>query len=719
MSTSKDIDLSIEGMSCAACVNRIERAVRKLPGVENAQVNLATEQARVSVADDGPDAAALIAAVVQAGYQAHEMNPAAAAPEAVPANDWRELALVVGGGILTLILNLPMLTGLEIAPLWQWLLATPVQLLVGARFYAGAWAALKDRSANMDVLVAIGTSAAYGLSVYQALTVAHHAHLYFEAGATVIVLVRLGKWLEMRARRRASAAIRALHALRPATARVQRHGQEADIPVAQLRVGDRLVLRPGELIAADARVLEGRSQTDESMMTGESRPVDKAAGAALIGGSVNGSGLLLAEVTAVGTETVLAGIIRAVENAQLGKAPVQRMADRVTAVFVPVILLIALITLAGWLLAGAGTDQAIINAVAVLVIACPCALGLATPAAIMAGTGTAARQGILIRDVEALELLHSVQAIAFDKTGTLTEGKPRLVSQQTFTGSAAEHLRLAAAMQKGSEHPLAKAVLDAAAGQALPTAVDMQAVPGQGVQAEIDGARYVLGNRQLLAAHGITPEGGVAEQAEGHSLAWLARVAPTPALLGLFAFGDALKPEAAAAVAQLHAQQLRVLMLSGDNVGSAEKVAATLGIREVHAGLSPTDKAAIVARLHGEGVRVAMVGDGINDAPALAAADVGIAMGSGTDVAMHTAGVTLMRGDPRLLAGAIDISRRTWRKILQNLFWAFIFNVAGIPLAAFGKLNPMIAGAMMAVSSVFVVSNALLLTRWKSGAQHA
>ncbi|MES2300431.1 MAG: heavy metal translocating P-type ATPase [Pseudomonadota bacterium] len=728
-----ELSLSIGGMSCAACAGRVERALLAVPGVERAAVNLATETARVAVGAGGPQLAALVAAVERAGYQG---APAAAGAAAGAAGQLASEAaaasqawLILAGAVLSLPLLLPMLAApfgkMLMLPGWlQLALATPVQFWLGARFYRSSWGALRARSGNMDLLVALGTSAAYGLSVFLLLRPGPAMPaLYFEASAVVIVLVRLGKWLEARARRQTSAAIRALQALRPERARIRADGGERDIAIELLRVGDALLVRPGERIAADAHVLEGCSEVDESMVTGESRPLPKQAGAPLIGGTVNGDGVLLARVAAIGLDSTLARIIRAVEDAQAAKAPVQRLVDRVTAVFVPAIVLIAVLTFAGWMLANGHWEAALINAVSVLVIACPCALGLATPAAIMAGTGVAARHGILIKDAQALELMHAVRVLAFDKTGTLTEGRARLLEQRALGIEAAPMLALAAGLQQNSEHPLAKAVRTAAAaaGVAPLAARAVRAIPGEGIEAEMgEGAQaclYAMGNARLLARHGLQGDDASAWLARGDSVSWLARLGPAPALLGAFAFGDAIKAHSGAAIARLHALGVHTVLLSGDNAGAASHVAGALGLREVHAELSPAAKAGIIARLRAGGARVAMVGDGINDAPALAAADVGIAMGSGTDVAMHTAGVTLMRGDLRLVVDAIDISRRTYRKIRQNLFWAFVFNVGAVPLAALGMLNPMLAGAMMAFSSVAVVSNALLLARWSPPAE--
>ncbi|MEK8033140.1 heavy metal translocating P-type ATPase [Ideonella sp. DXS29W] len=719
--------LQVSGMTCASCVSRVEKALAKVPGVVRASVNLATERATVqSLAS--VSVAALQAAVAKAGYQAVEPSPTGAARPA----RWPEWAPVALSALLTLPLVAPMLLalwgGMWMPSGWaQLALATPVQFVLGARFYRAGWMALRAGSGNMDLLVALGTSAAYGLSVFLLWRHGDHgmAHLYFEGSATVITLVLLGKWLETRAKRQTTEAIRALNALRPSTARVQREGQEQELPVELVQVGDLVVVRPGERIAVDGEVAEGRSHVDESLITGESLPVARAPGDHVTGGAINGDGLLLVKTTAVGAETTLARIIRLVESAQAEKAPIQRIVDRVSAVFVPAVLAIAALTFLGWFAWGGEVEPALINAVAVLVIACPCALGLATPTAIMVGTGVAARYGILIKDAQALEVAHAVTAVALDKTGTLTEGKPALAAALPAPRlTRDELLRLAAGLQQASEHPLAKAVMAAARGAtwAVPAAHQAHALPGRGVQAVIDGRTLALGSRRLFdeqgAQAGEWADAASALENEGRTVSWLIDVTPgeSPEALGLLAFGDTVKPQAAAAVARLRAQGLRTVMLTGDNEGSARAVARMLGVDEVRANVLPADKAAAVQALHAAGHRVAMVGDGINDAPALAAADVGIAMSTGTDVAMETAGITLMRGDPRLVADAIDISRRTYSKIKQNLWWAFGYNALGIPLAALGLLSPVIAGAAMAFSSVSVVGNALTLRRWRPSA---
>ncbi len=720
----QSLELAIDGMTCASCVGRVERALLKVPGVRSAAVNLASERAHVEVLGP-PDPAALIQAVEAAGYHAtasSERRPAADAERRLQRERWA----VIAGLLLAAPLVLPMFGELFgqhwMLPAWiQFLLATPVQFVLGARFYVAGWKAVRAGAGNMDLLVAIGTSAGYGLSLYQwwATPAGQMPHLYFEASAVVIALVLLGKYLESRAKRQTSAAIRALEALRPDRATRVVDGREEDVAIAALRLDDLVLVKPGERFPVDGEVVEGESQADEALISGESLPVNKAPGDRITGGAINGEGRLLVRTTALGGETVLARIIRLVEDAQAAKAPIQKLVDKVSQVFVPAVLVIAVFTLIGWLLTGAPIEVALINAVAVLVIACPCALGLATPAAIMAGTGVAARHGILIKDAESLEVAHAVTAVAFDKTGTLTSGKPQIIHLHAVDGDEARILRLAGALQRGSEHPLARAVLERceADGIAVPDVQKSQALSGRGIAGTLDGQQLALGNRRMLEEYGLQPgellETAQRWEAEGRTLSWLVEHAPEPRILGLFAFGDSLKDGAAAAIAGLAARHIRSHLITGDNRGSARVVAEALHIDDVHAEVLPADKAATVAELKKGGAVVAMVGDGINDAPALAAADVGIAMGGGTDVAMHAAGITLMRGDPRLVPAALEIARRTYRKIQQNLFWAFIYNLVGIPLAAFGFLSPVVAGAAMALSSVSVVSNALLLRSWK------
>jgi Cu+-exporting ATPase len=629
---------------------------------------------------------------------------------------------------------------------WQFLLATPVQFILGARFYKAGWHALLSGSGNMDLLVAIGTTAGWVLSMWLWLTapVGHMVHLYFEGSAVVITLVLLGKWLEARAKRQTTDAIRALHALRPEKARVITPDGELEIPIEELLVNDRMVVLPGERFAADGVVLEGQTQVDEAMLTGEPLPVQKFVGSRVTGGSINGEGRLLVTVSATGTATVLANIIRLVEDAQAAKAPLQRLVDRVSAVFVPVVLVLAFITFLTWWLMGRSVEVSLIHSVAVLVIACPCALGLATPAAIMAGTGVAAKYGILIKDAQALEIAHQVDTVAFDKTGTLTVGQPRLISLTPVSGggtslsaSDAELLILAASLQSGSEHPLAHAVVQAAKAQGLSFSApeDVKAVPGFGSEGHVQGRNLLLGSLRwmetLSAPSGTWQTQAAALQLQGATVSVLAQRTEAGVLpLAVLAFGDEPKPGVQAALNLLRERGLRLVMISGDNQGAAQAMAVRLGLRpeEVFADVMPGDKAALVKKLQqnvsdpqGKPHVVAFVGDGINDAPALAAADVGLAMANlnadgqrgGTDVAMQAAGITLMRGDVALVAGALDISARTVSKIRQNLFWAFAYNAAGIPLAALGYLSPVVAGAAMALSSVSVMTNALLLKRWK------
>ena len=718
------LELEIGGMTCASCAGRVERALTKVPGVQNVSVNLASERAHLDLLGQ-VDPAVLIAAVSDAGYSASLRQSEAAVAQGQQRRLHRERLSLLLAIALALPLVVPMLAqplGYHwMLPAWlQWALATPVQFIFGARFYVAAWKAVKAGAGNMDLLVALGTSAGYGLSLYQWANAAPGSmpHLYFEASAVVIALVLLGKYLESRAKRQTASAIRALEALRPERAIQVVDGREQDVAISALRLDDLVLVKPGERFPVDGEVVEGRSHADEALISGESLPVPKQPGDPVTGGAINGEGRLLVKTRALGAETVLARIIRLVEEAQAGKAPIQKLVDKVSQVFVPTVLLLALATLIGWWLHGAPLEIALINAVAVLVIACPCALGLATPTAIMAGTGVAARHGILIKDAEALERAHEFSAVVFDKTGTLTSGAPRIAHLITAEGDDDSVLQLAGALQRGSEHPLAKAVLDACTerGLALENVSDSRALSGRGIAGRLGERALALGNQRLLDESGLSA-GALAESAsawetEGRTLSWLIEQSPQPRVLGLFAFGDTLKHGALQAIEQLKARQISSHLLTGDNRGSARVVAEALGIDDVHAQVLPADKAAIIVELKRNGV-VAMVGDGINDAPALAAADIGIAMGGGTDVAMHAAGITLMRGDPRLVPAALEISRKTYAKIRQNLFWAFVYNLIGIPLAAFGLLNPVLAGAAMALSSVSVVSNALLLKTWK------
>lgn len=726
---------AIKGMTCASCANRVEKALLKVSGVASAEINLALETAQVAGADK-VTSQQLIDAVVAAGYQAQLLSAEQDRVEHLAGADKQHLWVP---SALAALFSLPLVVAMVAQwlgwqgqiPGWlQWLLATPVQFWLGWRFYQAGWHALKAKAGNMDLLVAIGTSAAYGLSVYLLFFPSHSDamhHLYFESSTIVITLVLFGKWLESRAKSQTTQAIRALNTLRPEFATLVSNGLTQSVSITQVKVGDVILVRPGERIAVDGHVQQGESQVDESLITGESLPVAKKIGDKVTGGAMNGEGVLYVQTTAVGAETVLARIVRLVESAQAKKAPIQRLVDKVSAVFVPIVMVIALLTLLAWGLYNGNWEAAIINAVTVLVIACPCALGLATPTAIMVGTGVAAQHGILIKDAEALELAHALKTVAFDKTGTLTEGHPKLLIMRATAkeGDALDSeqlLMLAASLQAGSEHPLAKAMVDAAKtkGLALQLAHGVQALAGKGVAGEVAAQKLYVGSTRLMSELKVNltkykQDALLLEQA-GHSVSWIAQARTldnfAPKLLGYFAFGDSVKPSAQAAIAALSQLGIKTVLISGDNQGSAANVAKHLGISQFYAQVLPDEKADIVTQLKQDGM-VAMVGDGLNDAPALAVADVGVAMSSGTDVAMHTSGITLMRGDPALIAHAIDISKRSYQKIRQNLFWAFIYNVVGIPLAALGILSPVLAGAAMALSSVSVISNALLLKLWR------
>ena len=743
------VSLAIQGVHCASCVRRIEQGLLQVAGVVRISVNPSSGMAElVMLAQTEPGA--ILQALSALGFSAQWPDTEPPAATEGEARRWPEWGPVLLAAALTLPLLLPMvamLWGGHLAwpPLWQWLLATPVQFGLGARFYRGAWQALRNGSGTMDLLVALGTSAAYGLSCWLWLGRLGAADgvvppLYFEASATVITLVLLGRWLETRAKRQTMAALEALQALRPDLARVWRDGRWLSVPLARLVVGDRVQVLAGERIPVDGRVLQGESLVDESLLTGESLPVDKQPGATVIGGTLNGDGVLELLTERLGSQSTLAQIIQLVEQAQLVKPPVQRLVDRVSAVFVPVVVTVAFLTLLGWGLWGGQWQPAVLHAVAVLVIACPCALGLATPTAIMVGTGVAARHGILIRDVVALEQARAIGRVIFDKTGTLTQGQPALVSwlavadageriRACFPGARESTLEpvlwLAAGVGQSSTHPLGQALHRAAGSLPLPTIERVVSLPGRGMQGALNGAdgdwELSLGGERLLAELDVKLPDELAlwqQQARANaqtvSFLLIRQASESWSLLAGFAFADPIKPESRAAVQQLQQAGIQVAMLSGDHLDVVSRVAGELGIQEYQASLLPQEKAAQVRRWQQAGQVQAMVGDGINDAPALAAAEVGIAMASGSDVAMQSASITLMRADPQLVLDAIRLSQQTYAKIRQNLFWAFIYNVLGIPLAAAGLLNPVVAGAAMAFSSVSVVSNALLLRRWQS-----
>ena len=709
--------LTLEGMTCVACAQRIEKVLNRLPGV-HASVNFATASAEVDYPAGVVSSAQLLDTVRRAGYQAQ--LPRTDAPVTTAGEQDHTGRWLLASTLLALPFVAEMLAMLAgrhgLLPVaWQWALATPVQFLVGWRFYRGAWLSLRGGGANMDVLVALGTSMAYLLSVWTALTAPHHGHVYFEASVSVITLVLLGKWLEQRARRQTAGAIEALLKLAPTTARVERDGAVQDVPVAEVRVGEVVWVREGESAPVDGVVIDGQGSVDESLLTGESAPVSKGVDSPVYAATRNLQGVLRLRATGVGADTQLAAIIRQVGEAQGSKAPIQRLADVISGYFVPAVLAIAVATLLAVGASSGDWERAIMQAVAVLVIACPCALGLATPAAVMVGVGLGARHGVLFRHATALEHAGRLTVLAVDKTGTLTEGRPQLTEVIALAADNREQaLALAASLEAGSEHPLAAAILRAAqdAQLGLQPVEAFSVSVGQGVSGVINGRALRLGVpawvSPTLAEH---PKVTRLTEA-GHTVAALA---DETQVLALLALSDAIRPSAAPTIARLRAMGVEVHMLTGDNPAAAARVAKALDIRCWQAGVRPDGKARAIAELQARGERVGMAGDGVNDAPALAQADVSLAMGGGSHVAIETADITLMHGDLLAAADAIDLSRRTLAKIRQNLFFAFIYNILGIPLAALGGLNPVIAGAAMAMSSVSVVSNALLLRRWRPG----
>lgn len=721
----QNVNLDIKGMTCASCVGRIEKVLKKDAGIQSASVNLATEKAKIEFDPSQIDVKRIIEIITKAGYEANVSSKTKSSKqEELKKEKW----LIILSSLLTLPLALPMVFepfGYHLMPSpWiQILLATPVQFYIGARFYKSAWSAIKARTGNMELLVAIGTSAAYGLSLYLLLKnlehLVHHVpHLYFEGSAVIITLVLLGKFLETKAKMQTSAAIKALQALQPVTAKVLKNNTEEIIAVEKLQLKDLVIVHPGERIPVDGVLFKGITQVDESLITGESLPVDKKENDKVVGGSINGDGLIHVQVTAVGSETMLSRIIRMVEDAQAVKAPIQRLVDKVSSYFVPAVLVIAFFTVVLTAIHTNNWELGIVNGVAVLVIACPCALGLATPTSIMVGTGAAAKVGILIKDAEALEIAHSITTIAFDKTGTLTEGKPSVSKLIGFALPENDLLILLASIQTGSEHPLAKAVIKEAKSRNLlfPHASSVKALPGRGLEGIVDGKKYLVASKRLLKEMSLdkqnVTDAGSERENLGETVSFLIDE-NSKQVLGLVSFKDKVKGSSKETIRHLKTLGIKTLMLTGDNAGSANLVAKELGIDFVRAEVLPDQKAEVIAEFKKKGEIVGMVGDGINDAPALAVAHVGIAMSTGTDVAMHSSGITIMRGNPLLIPDAISVSRRTYSKIKQNLFWAFIYNVIGIPLAAFGYLNPVLAGTAMAFSSVSVVTNSLLLKRWK------
>jgi len=721
---SDPLTLDITGMTCSSCAGRLESLLNDQTEIEDATVNFALERADLKLDTDHMSEATLFSLIEEAGFQAHlHGQPDQAAEDLSSLNKDRIRLILSALFTLPLVLQMLVMSLGGHFPLPGYValtLATPVQFIFGARFYRGAWAALKHGYGTMDTLVVMGTSAAYFFSLYMLITLGDAAsdHLYFEASSVIITLVLLGKYLEDRSKRGTTDAIRELMALQPDTARIIQDGSEEIRPVEQVKVGDIVKCLPGERISLDGIIIEGQSETDESLISGESMPLHKNTGDKVVAGSINGPGLLKIRVSARRADSSLARIIHLVENAQAGKAPIQKLVDKISGIFVPAVILIAFITLGLWLISGHGFEDGLIAAVSVLVIACPCALGLATPAAVMTGTGAAARAGILIKDIETLEKAHNVTTLVFDKTGTLTTGKPRVTYIQVVESSKENldenrMLRLAASVQKGSEHPLAHALIHAAEKRHLPLEEprNFMSHTGRGISGKVGGHSIVIGQKDFLESLDIVVE----EQADPHinaeeqSLIWVAIDGHFSGLIGV---SDPARPEAAEAIQALKKLKIKTMMMSGDAAPVVKNISQQLGIEDWQARMKPEDKAHAVASLQRAGQHVAMTGDGINDAPALAMADVSFAMGSGSDVAMETANITLMRSDPRMVAAALDISRATWTKIRQNLFWAFFYNLVGIPLAALGALSPEIAGAAMALSSVSVVSNALLLKRW-------
>ncbi len=718
MTTRQQAELQITGMHCASCSTRLEKALNQLPEVI-AVVNIATEKASITFNPASTDVTALINSVRDTGFDAHIARDFAAEKQGKIVFYRRERrqffisVLLISPLILEMV---AMLFGMRFAlPIWaQWLLATPVQFWAGARFYRGAWSSLKNGSSNMDTLVALGTSAAYFLSCALVLFGVHQV-VYFEASATLITLVLLGKLLEARAKGKASAAIESLSKLQPRLAHVERDGEMLDVSVGQLRPDDVFFVRPGEGIPVDGVVLEGGSSVNESMLTGESLPLAKQVDDKVYAATINQQGLLKCRAIAVGSQTQLAAIIRMVEQAQGSKAPIQKMADRVSAIFVPVVLGLATITFFAWWILGGHFSIALINAVSVLVIACPCALGLATPTAIVVATGRAARAGILVKDAAALERAHHLAVLVLDKTGTLTEGLPTLTDLLPASGiEPSQLLAIAASLTQHSTHPLSMALTAHARAKNVEfiSVNDFKELSGSGLSGVISGKTYLLGSPSFISTSGkvtLDEFALLALQREGKSII---AVAHDGNLLGLIAFWDTLRPSSKVAVSKLRGMGIRVVMLSGDNAATAFAIAQQAGIDEYLAGVLPEDKARHVASYKTKGTVVGMVGDGINDAPALAAADVSFAMKSGSDIAIEAADITLMHNDLMSVVNAIDLSRVTLSKIRQNLFFAFAYNVLGIPLAAIGLLNPVIAGGAMAMSSVSVISNALLLKNW-------
>ena len=724
------IDIKIEGMTCASCVGRVEKKLKSNEYISEVSVNLATEKGQVQYNESKVKSEDIISLVKDAGYDAYifTKNSSQTSQENKEKKLKTERNILIFSSLLTVPLVIPMFfmlfgVNFHINAWVQLLLATPVQFYIGARFYRSAWGALKNKSGNMELLVAIGTSAAYFLSLYLVLKNLEHlhhktVHLYFESSSVIITLILLGKYMEFKAKMQTTEAIRALQKLRPETANIEnKSGEIVEKKINEISVGEIVVIKSGERVPLDAEIIDGETEIDESMVTGESIPVSKKVGDTIIGGSINADGIIKAKVSSIGAETVLSKIIRLVEEAQAEKAPIQRIVDRVSFYFVPIVVVIAIITFGLTFLLQSNVEVAILNAVAVLVIACPCALGLATPTSIMVGTGQAAKSGILIKNSEALELAHSINVVAFDKTGTLTEGKP-VVNEIEYFGESSEFIdSLLLSIQSNSEHPLGKALVNYLEqnGVRRIEVSGIKTLRGKGIEAIVKGEKYLIASKKALTEVDLPEDIKnfiTDKEKSGETVSLLIQDSENKVLCA-FSFIDKLKDNSKQTIQELKNLGVKPILISGDNKGSVTKVALELEIEEFYYEVFPEQKSEVIKELKKKYKIVSMVGDGVNDAPALALSDVGFAMSTGTDVAMHSAEITLMRGNPLLIPDAISISNATYSKIKQNLFWAFFYNVVGIPLAAFGFLNPMIAGGAMALSSVSVLSNSLLLKRWK------
>lgn len=728
----ESLTLSITGWSCANCAAKTVSKFQGNKHILTADANFATSKITLTYFSGALLPAEIINIIVKLGYQASPVKDSMisqsesllARKKAFKKKNKQQLFLVIISALLTLPLVLAMLAMLTdsialVVPVWlQFILATPVQFFIGSRYYRGAYRSLKNRAANMDVLVATGTSAAYFYSLYLFLTLGESAQgsLYFEASTVVITLISLGKYLEENAKQSTSSAINELMMLRPEIANVKRGDEWVQLPIEEVVIGDQVRVVAGEKVPLDGLIISGKSELDESMITGESLPILKSPGQNIIGGSINGTGVLLIQVNAVGKDSSLNKIISLVETAQMGKAPFQQLVDRISNVFVPVVLVIAALTFLTWYLGFNNFETGLISAVAVLVIACPCALGLATPAALVTGTGAAARQGILIKDIDTLQKAHKITDVMLDKTGTLTKGKPTVVAVHSFGHDKTQLMTSIASIQQMSEHPLAKAIVNYAKEHdlLLMPAEQVETIIGYGIEGQVGNVKVVVGSRELMDVQGIRTDPAEPTLAElGETSDTEMWIAIDGRLAGLLVIADTIRTESQSAIALLQQANINTTMLSGDNGSAVQKIATRLNIDNYYAQVKPENKSGYIQERQQLGGIVAMVGDGINDAPALAQADISIAMGSGTDVAMETANITLLRNDPRLVSAAMHISKITWRKIQQNLFWAFIFNIIGIPLAATGYLSPEIAGAAMAFSSIAVLSNSLLIKFWQ------